>query len=637
MNALIKATKIIRDLGFTKLWYYASYQWGLRTGAIRRATPNQRSNYAGAPSLLPYRAFPKITPTEVANVLKEADEIRHGQVRLFGGPHLPLNLDAGASKQHWALLTSINPGKDIKMIWEPGRFGWGITLARAYAYSGDPIYAQDFWDKCLSFLTKHPPNLGRQWESAQEVAIRLLVLIFCDRVFANAPATTQSNRQRLWQAVAEHAGRIPPTLAYARAQNNNHLLSEAAGLFTAGCYLGDHPRAQEWRQSGWRWLNWGFQHQIKSTGTYVQHSVNYHRLMLQIALFADHLRRETGDVPWPPTTLEKLRAATRWLWALTDPETGRTPNLGANDGAYILPLTYLPVDDYRPVLDAAAKAFLEEDLYGNPNLTEMADWFELSPSPATDSKVPQATDMLRLEGENQRAFIHVAQYVDRPSHADQLHVDLWWQGFNIAMDPGTYSYNASPPWDNAFSSTQFHNTPTLDDRDQMTRISRFLWLDWAQGEITAVENNDVGALRRVSTEHNGYRKQGAFIKRTLITTADGWQVDDEFLPTGKRHQKTHQMTLTWLMPDWDWHFITKKTLRISTPEIIITIEIDGAESLHLFRGGKRLAGELLPKPTWAWIAPTYGIKAPALLLMASASGPLPLTLHSTWHCKTLPL
>lgn len=636
MNAFVKAYKIIRDLGLPKLWQFAAYQWGLRSGAIRRATPDQRSDYASTPSLPPYQTFPKITPSELQQIIQEADEIRHGQVRLFGGPPVPLDLDAGASDQHWTMLVREKPEKDIKWMWEPGRFGWAITLARASAFSGEPIYAQDFWEKCLYFLGKHPPNLGRQWESAQEVAIRLMALIFCDRVFANAPVTDPMDRQRLWQAIAEHAQRIPPTLAYARAQNNNHLLSEAAGLFAAGCYLGSHPQAKEWQQTGWRWLNWGFQHQISPNGTYVQHSVNYHRLMLQIALFTDHLRRKSGGEPWPPMTLEKLGAATRWLWALTDPRTGRTPNLGANDGAYILPLTCLPADDYRPVVDAAAKAFLDKDLYAEPALAEMADWFSLSATFEPDLKPPQAPDMLRLDGEDRRAFMHATQYEDRPSHADQLHVDLWCHGFNVAMDPGTCNYNALPPWDNALTSGFLHNTLTLDSRDQMTRVSRFLWVDWAQAEIIAHEIDDSGALCRGTAEHTGYRSRGALPRRTLITTADGWQVIDEILPYGKARGKSHQVTLSWLMPDWDWIFVAEKTLRISNPVSIITLEIEGAEGLHLFRAGESLVGQMTSDPTWGWYAPTYGVKEPALLLLATRTGLLPLTLQSTWRCETIP-
>ena len=634
MNAIVKTFKIIRDLGLPKLWLYASYQWGLRSGALRRATPSQRISYGGEPSLPPYENIPKITPSEFDQMISEADEICQGQVRLFGGALVPLDLDAGASDHHWTELLGEKPEKDIKFIWEPGRLGWAITLARAYAFSGAPIYAQVFSEKCLYFLQKHPPNLGRQWESGQEVAIRLLTLIFCDRVFANAPSTNPSIRKRLWEAIIEHAQRIPPTMAYARAQNNNHLLSEAAGLYAAGCYLADYPQAKEWKESGWRWLIWGFQHQISPSGTYMQHSINYHRLMLQLALWIDHLRRESGGGEWPSESLDRLEAATRWLWALTDPNTGRTPNLGANDGAYILPLTSAPLDDYRPVLDAAAKAFLHQDLYAQPKLAEMARWFKLSATFEPDLKPPQAPDMLRLDGLNRRAFIHATQFHDRPSHADQLHVDLWYHGINIALDPGTYRYNATPPWDNNLSSAHVHNTPTVDGADQMTRVSRFLWVDWAQAEIIAHEINEKGKLCRVTAEHNGYHRLGVLPKRTLSTTTEGWLVTDEILPYDKACQKPHQVTLSWLMPDWDWQFLSENALQLTGPEIRITLEIVGAEGLHLFRGGERLTGQLASEPIWGWHSPTYGVKESALLLLASQEGTLPLVLKSIWRCET---
>jgi hypothetical protein len=81
--------------------------------------------------------------------------------------------------------------------------------------------------------------------------------------------------ERLAETIAAHAARIPPTLAYARAQNNNHLLTEAVGLYTAGAALAEHPRADYWRDLGWRWLNAALQSQIDGDGTYIQHSTNY--------------------------------------------------------------------------------------------------------------------------------------------------------------------------------------------------------------------------------------------------------------------------------------------------------------------------------------------------------------------------
>jgi hypothetical protein len=629
LNPIKKSLKALYQLGLKKIWFYTLYQVGLQTGHYRRMTPSYPECYNGEPALAPFSGFPSHSQKQLEQALRLAGEVRKGLYRPFGGEPKALDLQAGASDHHWSDLETTPPAQDIKWIWEPARFGWALTLARAYAFNGDPAFARDFWEKTSEFLDAHTPNLGRQWQSAQEVAIRLMVLVFCDRVFA--PSLSASQRRQLWGAIAEHARRIPPTLVYARAQNNNHLLAEAAGLYTAGLYLADHPDADQWRQLGLRWLNWGFQNQIDEFGAYAQHSANYHRLMLQVALFADHFRRLSGAPDWPTTTLARLAAATRWLWALTDPNTGRVPNLGANDGAYLFPLTSQPFEDFRPVVDAAAKAFLQEDIYQQPSLSEMAHWADLQAKPPAQLRQPHAPDMLRLESGAGRAFIHTAQYKDRPSHADQLHVDLWHCGVNIALDPGTYQYNAPPPWDNALSAGFVHNTLTLDGQDQMTRASRFLWLDWAQAQILTHEVDSQGRILRVTAEHSGFRRLGAQHQRTLLSQPDGWRVMDSVIPYRKPNKRHHEARLAWLLPDWDWVFPDHAQLLLTGPHFSVRLRLEGADSIHLVRAGECVHGIVSPEPTWGWRSPTYGEKRPALMLVAEKAGRLPVEIHSTWE------
>jgi hypothetical protein len=631
MNVFKKLVKAVRDLGPSKLSLYGQYQAGLRSGHYRRVLPSRRDDFEGQPGLPPFGHFPQVSQAQQDLVLTEADEIRRGRVRLFGGDLVPLNLDAGASSQHWTVLETNPPKGDIKLTWEPARFGWAITLARAYAFSGDPLYARDFWDKTLHFLSAHPPNLGRHWQSAQEVAIRLMAFIFCDRVLATAPSSLRANRRRLWQAVAEHATRIPPTLCYARAQNNNHLLSEAAGLYAAGLYLPTHPQAKRWRQLGWHWLNQGFQTQITAFGTYIQHSVNYHRVMLQLAVFTDHLRRESGVGEWPGVTLSRLAEATRWLWALTDPDTGKTPNLGANDGAYLFPLTCLPITDYRPVVSAAARAFLGGEIYDQSGLQEMGDWFTLPTGILPSTLQPQAPDMLRLGSGSARAFLRAAQFFDRPSHADQLHVDLWWRGVNLAPDPGTYQYNAPLPWDNPLAGTTVHNTLTVDGQQQMTRAGRFLWLDWAQAEVLGHEVDQEGKLAWITAEHDGYRRLGVRHQRKLSAFEDGWLVVDRLLPFSKPDQRIHQVQLTWLLPNWDWRFEAEDTLILAGPIIGLKLKLDGVDQLNLVRAGETLHGSITAEPTWGWCSPTYLAKEPTLMFIGALSSRLPIEITSTWQ------
>ena len=185
-----------------------------------------------------------------------------------------------------------------------------------------------------------------------------MALAFAGQVFRSSLHTTPQRALRLSLAIAQHAQRIPPTLLYALAQNNNHLLSEATGLFTAAMVLPHHPHAPRWRALGWRWFNHGVLEQISGNGTYMQHSANYHRLILHLGLWINALCRQHGT-QLPELTLERLAAASRWLFAMVDPISGQTPNLGANDGANILPLSEQAFRDYRPVIQAAWASFLE--------------------------------------------------------------------------------------------------------------------------------------------------------------------------------------------------------------------------------------------------------------------------------------
>ena len=87
------------------------------------------------------------------------------------------------------------------------------------------------------------------------------------------------------------------------------------------------------------------------------------------------------------------------------------------------------------------------------------------------------------------ATIRVARFHSRPAHADQLHLDLWWRGINLAQDPGTYLYNSAPPWENSLTSALVHNTVTVDGQEFMLRAGRFLYLDWAQGKVIKSETD----------------------------------------------------------------------------------------------------------------------------------------------------
>jgi hypothetical protein len=56
-------------------------------------------------------------------------------------------------------------------------------------------------------------------------------------------------------------------------------------------------------------------------------------------------------------------------------------------------------------------------------------------------------------------------------------------GHNIAIDAGTYLYSGEGIWRNGLARTSAHNTVTVDNKDQMTLVSRFTWTNWAKGKV----------------------------------------------------------------------------------------------------------------------------------------------------------
>ncbi len=646
MNRFLAAIKAVGQLGLPSVAQFALYRLGLVTGHYRRLTQKASSEVPGIREPGPCRPLFNLPPPEMmgamlggegkAQLIREADEIAEGNVRLFGGPPVPLKLTFDHPLQHWTvyerdprMLHPLYSGvPDIKFLWEGARFGWVFTLGRAYRLTKDERYAEVFWQYAESFLDANPPYDGPHWMSAQEVAIRLMALIWASQVFAEARSSTPERVSRLSRSVAAHAARIPPTLIYARSQGNNHLLTEAAGLFTAGLALPEHPSAASWKALGWKWLNYGFCAQIDGYGEYAQHSTNYHRLMLQVALWGYALIRSQDAAYFPHPTSVALARSVHWLLALID-STGRVPNLGANDGAYLFPLTSCPFDDFRPVVYAAARAFLNYDLPRGA-WDELSAWFSI---PFESPKYVQLPRYVgdQIYGKDSWAYFRTAQFSSRPSHADQLHLDLWWRGLNVAKDAGTYLYNALPPWDNSLASAFVHNTITLNGRDQMSRAGRFLYLDWFNAYRKSTIPSEEGILQNVSGRHYGYKSRGVRHTRRITAFADGrWQVADEMLALRLPWQfGLLRFRLHWLLPDWDWEISNngeRVEIALKTPHGKLRLKIrttprlsDLKPQITLARAGESLYGGREAAPIMGWFSPTYGLKVPALSLAVEVS------------------
>ena len=217
MNRFQLAIKAAVQLGLQKTALYARYQLGLKSGWIKLLTPSKQPS-PKAEWLKPSDAFPLSIPDSTRlddlseSLLAEANTILSGNFHRFGAKETtPINLSPPPPLTHWT-QTNDNPGsgEDIKFTWEPARFGWVFPLGRAYALRQDDKYAAAFWQQAETFWAANPSNLGPNWASGQEVALRILAFSFALQVFDNAPSTNPERRQRLLASITNTPNVSPP-------------------------------------------------------------------------------------------------------------------------------------------------------------------------------------------------------------------------------------------------------------------------------------------------------------------------------------------------------------------------------------------------------------------------------------------
>jgi asparagine synthase (glutamine-hydrolysing) len=187
-----------------------------------------------------------------------------------------------------------------------------------------------------------------------------------------------------------------------------------------------------------------------------------------------------------------------------------------------------------------------------------------------------------------------------------MHVDLSWRGRNLAIDPGTFSYNAPEPWGNRLAGTGYHNTVTVDDMDQMDRVGRFLWCPWPHAAAQGVSRNDSDNIRVWQGYHDGFARRRGLgrHRRAIVGFGRGrWLVLDHLGASD-----VHRFRLHWLLADvrhvWD---APDRMLRLDLPEGRFFVGSCSAPDI-----GRSSLVRADPGTPRGWMAPTYGEREPAL-------------------------
>ena len=284
-----------------------------------------------------------------------------------------------------------------------------------------------------------------------------------------------------------------------------------------------------WSKKGKAWFEEEITYQIYDDGTFLQFSMNYHRVVVQLLTWGIRLS-EINDDKFASVVYDRAEKSLDFLDACLDEISGELPNYGSNDGALFFPLTNNDYRNYKPQLDDLRVVLNNETQYH----TNSHAWYG-KPNPVKKEHLSYPMKAFEkggyyiLQEDSTKSFIRCGAYKDRPFQSDNLHLDLWHNGVNYLWDSGSYKYNTDIETINYFIGSESHNTVSISEENQMLKAGRFIWNYWvkqAKGRLTETETDYIFQGHIEAYRHLG----GKTHRRKIIKDKASltWTVVDEF-------------------------------------------------------------------------------------------------------------
>lgn len=419
-------------------------------------------------------------------------------------------------QSHWSTISDFSSLiGDIKYVWEKARFGFLTDFIR-YDFHFQKDESEFVFDQVMDFIEKNPINCGPNYRCSQEISLRIMNWTLALYYYKDSPNLTEEKFSKIMHAIYWQLHHIYNHIQFSRiAVRNNHALTETLTLYLSGLLFPFMPNVANWSRKGKKWFEKEVEYQIYPDGTFLQFSMNYHRVVVQLLTWALQLTK-VHDEELSPVVKERAALSLKFLDACSDPISGKLPNYGNNDGALFFRWTE---DDFRVYTSQLND--LRAVLYNSvTKVQESQAWYglkDLEVCPVDQQGVFEFKDggYYVHKEDSMITFLRCGAYKDRPFQSDNLHLDIWKDGINYLWDNGSYRYNTAQYVTDFFTGCEGHNTLSIDGKDQMLRGNRFIWSYWvkeARAEMTET-NTHMSFLGTIAAFE--YLKRGIEHTRTV--------------------------------------------------------------------------------------------------------------------------
>lgn len=512
----------------------------------------------------------------------------------------PLNGYVYPSTLHWSKINDYDSlSGDIKFVWEKSRFSFLYSLIRDEHINGND-HREFILSQISEWIDANPINSGPNWKCSQEISIRVLNWIFVLYYYGNKAVIEEGLWQKILNSIYHQVTHVYKHINFSRiAVRNNHAITETLTLYIVGLLFPWMDEKGVWKENGKKWFEQEIAYQVYPDGTFLQFSMNYHRVTVQLLTKAIVLSTANGE-SFSDKVYERAYSSVNFLYQCQNLPDGRLPNYGANDGALFFPLNSCDYRDYRPQLNALHYVLTGSALYSEGIWLEDIAWLagKIDSSIKRYKKIDQKSGIISfpdggyylIREKESLTFLRAGSHKDRPSQADNLHLDIWYKSENIFQDGGSYKYN-DPDKEliRYFTGTASHNTVMMNGSDQMLKGDRFMWFYWTQVHNIHLEENDayycidvtISAFRQLDRNCRHRR-----VIKKMKHTAD-WVVED-FIYSDMRMQMEQL-----------WHTCERYLDHVF-------LQSEGGDGSKLVKVSKQ-----------GWVSSLYGMKEPSIQLSFS--------------------
>lgn len=513
----------------------------------------------------PYVIEPKealLIPKEHFEPLREkAERILAGEIQFFSSEWRSLGKDYNWITNpstgyqydittHWSQIPDISEDAgDIKFVWEKSRFSYLLTLIR-YDYHFDKDLSEFIFSEIEDWIDSNPINQGPNWRCSQEISLRILNWCFAIYYYQNSDALTEERWQKIQNVVYASIHHVYHHIDFSRiAVRNNHAITETLFLTLSNILFPFIPETKDWSKKGLKWFEDEINYQIYDDGTFLQFSMNYHRVVIQLLSLGISVFHKNNR-NFPKFIYNKAYRSLNFLYQCMQDENGKLPNYGSNDGALFFPLADADYRDYRPQLNTLHYILTNKALFEEREILEDLNWngkiscINVFP-PLRKQQGVQSFDIggyFVCRDNGFFTFIRCGDHKDRPAQADNLHLDIWYQGKNILRDSGTYKYNTDSEKLRYFMGSLSHNVVVVNEESQMLKGGRFIWYYWTQKLHAgwSETNNDYifsGEIKAFQfLNKNATHRRKIYISKKSLN----WIIEDEL-----RNLENYKMKQVW--------------------------------------------------------------------------------------------